>query len=229
MCSHLTHIRQKLLVETWNANPTLPKSSATTDLTPQATPPPKQNGVNHATPTHTEAESQSVDVVTTKVAGPSRLPTPEEEVEMSPEPEIEPAKPAEANELIRRLEKGMPKWKGLHDLGWMPEVEGVSICRVIPEMSAHKPQDMHLHFTSILHLLKGYKDARFVRASCKRFSYLTVSSGHRPSDNVEDVPEESTVRDLSYTVTSFRYESVFRLLISLRNLFLSSLSRFVLD
>lgn len=45
---------------------------------------------------------------------------------------------AESDEIVRALEKGLPKWKGLEDVGWMDDVGPERHLEIVNAIKNHK-------------------------------------------------------------------------------------------
>ena len=66
-----------------------------------------------------------------KAKSPDRPHSPEMEVDVggTPEPEVvaqETARDGESEEIVRQLEKGLPRWEGFADVGWAEGITPVS-------------------------------------------------------------------------------------------------------
>ncbi|KAI0932780.1 hypothetical protein AcV5_004095 [Taiwanofungus camphoratus] len=73
---------------------------------------------------------------------PERPPSPEMDVDVggTPEPEgvaNETARDGEGDEIVRQLEKGLPRWEGFGDVGWMEEVSPDRHLEIVLAISGH--------------------------------------------------------------------------------------------
>ena len=74
--------------------------------------------------------SQTQEVV--KVKSRERTATPDMDVDVggTPEPELsgqDAARDGESEEIVRQLERGLPRWEGFSDVGWAENITHVSI------------------------------------------------------------------------------------------------------
>jgi chromatin structure-remodeling complex subunit RSC1/2 len=73
----------------------------------------------------------------------------------TPEPESmgadDMARDGESDLVVQQLERGLPRWEGLADVGWLKEKEGSEDCRL-----------------ELVLAIKGHKDAMYVSFSSAR-------------------------------------------------------------
>lgn len=108
----------------------------------------------------------------------------------------------DSDEIVRALEKSLPRWEGYEDVGWMSEVSHVSIT-VVTLVSVTNLGDRNA-------MLRLYMLSRAIKTSCTRVlgvgvqrQMLTVCfSGNRLATALESVGEETVVNNTSYTVCS---------------------------
>lgn len=123
--------------------------------------PPKPSTATPAQNVLQSTASQS-DMLPSGDKSPERQPSPDMDVDVggTPEPENmlnDTARDGESDEIIRQLEKGLPRWEGFGDVGWMEEVDPVSEALWEPFVCSKHHQDRHLQ---IVLAISGYKDAR---------------------------------------------------------------------
>lgn len=86
---------------------------------------------------------------TARAKSPERAASPEIDVDVggTPEPEVvghDGARDGESDEIVRQLEKGLPRWEGLADAGWTDEVDAVSTPVPGPVWARPRPADSHM-------------------------------------------------------------------------------------
>lgn len=111
----------------------------------------------------------------------------------------------ESEEIVRQLEKGLPRWPGFGDQGWMKE--GTSVCI----QTFHKSKLLAYFFFPLwgirIKCLNLYKLSRTTKTSRTFVLLFRLSplgckplfSGNKPFVSLEAIPEESTIPYLSYT------------------------------
>jgi hypothetical protein len=91
---------------------------------------------------------------------------------MSPEPQEQEseshswesaARDEESAEIVRQLERGLPRWEGGHDRGWMEYPSEVMIDIICLRKERNADRSLHQNsaskYAEILGLLKDYKTA----------------------------------------------------------------------
>ena len=119
--------------------------------TPSATP-----AVDSPAPQQTSASNQP--------SSPPRMSSPDMDVDVggTPEPESmgadDMARDGESDLVVQQLERGLPRWEGLGDFGWLKEKEG--------------SEDRRLE---LVLAIKGHKDAMYVHSSPPLPGRISVS------------------------------------------------------
>ncbi|KAI0651399.1 hypothetical protein C8Q79DRAFT_32964 [Trametes meyenii] len=118
-----------------------------------------------------QGSSQPTPAAGTK--SPERAPSPDVDVDIggTPEPEVgahDGARDGESDEIVRQLEKGLPRWEGFADVGWTDDLDPVS-------------RTAHDRMVQVVDAISQYRD----------------ESGNRLAVSLEAVPEETNVPDLS--------------------------------
>ncbi|KAG6817288.1 hypothetical protein H0H87_010630 [Tephrocybe sp. NHM501043] len=62
----------------------------------------------------------------------------------------------ESDEIVKQLEKGLPRWPGLGEEGWSEEVSQVSLCAM--SFGSKLIRNAQERLSEILHAVKSYKD-----------------------------------------------------------------------
>lgn len=105
----------------------------------------------------------------------------------TPEPENmgadDMARDGESDLVVQQLDRGLPRWEGQGDLGWLKEKEG--------------SEDHRLEFVLAI---KGHKDAVYVSPPLLPLPALILSSGNRYATALEAMPEETNIPYLSFSV-----------------------------
>ena len=129
----------------------------------------------------------------------------------TPEPESmgadDMARDGESDLIVQQLERGLPRWEGFGDFGWMMEKEG--------------SED---HWLELVLAIKAHKDTVYVPppspSACHK-SQRPPFSGNRYATVLEAMPEETNIPYLSFSV---RHGLASMLLISCLTIFQSPLS-----
>ncbi|OBZ78727.1 Chromatin structure-remodeling complex subunit rsc1 [Grifola frondosa] len=80
---------------------------------------------------------------TVLLTSPDRPPSPELDVDIggTPEPEgvaFETARDGEGDDIVRQLEKGLPRWEGFADIGWAEDIDDNRKLEIVLAISGHK-------------------------------------------------------------------------------------------
>jgi chromatin structure-remodeling complex subunit RSC1/2 len=106
----------------------------------------------------------------------------------TPEPESmgadDMARDGESDLVVQQLERGLPRWEGLGDVGWLKEKDGSEDRRI-----------------ELVLAIKGHKDAMYVSSPRSAGADLSVPfSGNRYAAALEAMPEETNIPYLSFGV-----------------------------
>ncbi|OJT08505.1 Chromatin structure-remodeling complex subunit rsc1 [Trametes pubescens] len=82
---------------------------------------------------------------TARAKSPERAASPEIDVDVggTPEPEVvghDGARDGESDEIVRQLEKGLPRWEGLADAGWTDEVDADRMVDLVVTISKYRDE-----------------------------------------------------------------------------------------
>ncbi|PCH33194.1 hypothetical protein WOLCODRAFT_93094 [Wolfiporia cocos MD-104 SS10] len=92
----------------------------------------------------TRSQAQAAPASSSTAAqSPERQPSPDMEVDVggTPEPEgaaMEMVRDGESDEIVRQLEKGLPRWEGFGDFGWMEEVSRERRVEIVQGIAEYK-------------------------------------------------------------------------------------------
>jgi chromatin structure-remodeling complex subunit RSC1/2 len=107
----------------------------------------------------------------------------------TPEPETmgadDMARDGESDLVVQQLERGLPRWEGFGDFGWLKEKEG--------------SEDRWLE---LVLAIKGHKDAVYVSSILLLLPHIleVFFSGNRYAIALEAMPEETNIPYLSSSV-----------------------------
>lgn len=104
------------------------RSTAKKASTPAPAPPQVTSSSVQPAASTSQQPAPSINAVT---KSPDRQPSPDMDVDVggTPEPEgvaNQPTRDSDSDEIVRQLERGLPRWEGFSDQGWMEEVSQVS-------------------------------------------------------------------------------------------------------
>lgn len=132
---------------------------------------------------------------------------------MTPEPQEQeneshswesPARDDESAEIVRQLERGLPRWEGGHNRGWMDDFPGVMIYFVflckIGLLSNHALRMLQASTLKFSDCSKGTKTPCKPTQLLGQHRSMDVRRGQRPWSSLEEVPEDAQVKDLSFNV-----------------------------
>ncbi|EMD41459.1 hypothetical protein CERSUDRAFT_110034 [Gelatoporia subvermispora B] len=93
-------------------------------------------------PATAASAAQATSAATAQAHTPDRTASPEMEVDVggTPEPEVvanDTPRDPESDEIVRQLEKGLPRWEGFADVGWMEEVGNERRLGIVLGISKH--------------------------------------------------------------------------------------------
>ncbi|EIW65096.1 uncharacterized protein TRAVEDRAFT_26037 [Trametes versicolor FP-101664 SS1] len=82
---------------------------------------------------------------TARAKSPERAASPEIDVDVggTPEPEVvghDGARDGESDEIVRQLEKGLPRWEGLADAGWTDELDADRMVDIVVTISKYRDE-----------------------------------------------------------------------------------------
>ncbi|RPD58486.1 hypothetical protein L227DRAFT_594371 [Lentinus tigrinus ALCF2SS1-6] len=89
------------------------------------------------------SSSQTKEV--TKAKSPERTATPDMDVDIggTPEPELtghDAARDGESEEIVRQLEKGLPRWEGFSDVGWAQGITSDRMVEIVVTLSKYRDE-----------------------------------------------------------------------------------------
>lgn len=93
------------------------------------------------------------------------------------------ARDAESDAIVRQLERGLPRWQGYGDKGWL---EGASMVSFLCRLHSRALTPYQDHCAEIVHAIKAYKD---------------VVSNIRIASVLDAIPEEAPIMNLSFNVS----------------------------
>ncbi|KAI0666207.1 hypothetical protein C8Q78DRAFT_994933 [Trametes maxima] len=78
---------------------------------------------------------------------PERPPSPDVDVDIggTPEPEVgahDGARDGESDEIVRQLEKGLPRWEGFADVGWTDDLDPDRMAQVVDAISKYRDESL---------------------------------------------------------------------------------------
>ena len=128
-----------------------------------------------------------------------------DEETMTPEPDIMGdgiERDEETEEIVRELEKGLPRWPGFGEEGWL---DGLSQVRLVVDSFHNQVANSCRNISS-----RSFTLSKRIKMSCELIYSRVTSvgnqnmaySGNRLATALEAVSEESTIPYLSYTVSS---------------------------
>ncbi|KAI0638927.1 hypothetical protein C8Q77DRAFT_1078438 [Trametes polyzona] len=90
-----------------------------------------------------QASSQPTDATSAKT--PERGASPDVDVDIggTPEPEVvghDSARDGESDEIVRQLEKGLPRWEGFADVGWTDELDADRMIDIVVAISKYRDE-----------------------------------------------------------------------------------------
>lgn len=143
-------------------------------------------------------------------SSPERPSTPEPDVDVggTPEPEAvsyETARDGESDAIVRQLERGLPRWEGFADVGWAEDISMVSLRSTDRFCDGFKVCfSFQERATAIINAIKEFQDSK-----CETFLPVMrvkisqgVSSNIRLAAVIENLPEETAIPDLSFSVSA---------------------------
>lgn len=96
----------------------------------------------------------------------------------------------QSEEIVKQLEKGLPKWPGFGEEGWMNEINPVRLNFYRRQICCNGLQE---RYSDIVHTIKSFKDVMYVYCHDSHFySSERHSSGNRLAVCLESLPEESS-------------------------------------
>ncbi|KAI0735712.1 hypothetical protein C8Q76DRAFT_643187 [Earliella scabrosa] len=118
-----------------------PKPSASKSQAKTATPPPPPQPRVSVEP----APARVAQDAKAKAKSPDRPHSPEMEVDVggTPEPEVvaqETARDGESEEIVRQLEKGLPRWEGFADVGWAEGITPDRMVEIVVTLSKYRDE-----------------------------------------------------------------------------------------
>jgi len=186
-------------------------TTTTTPMPKAMTPVPLMSKMPRSTPGPSTNTTASTKPVPIQPKSAQKQTTPDAEIDIMAEDdvageEVVTERDPESEEIVRQLEKGLPRWPGFGDQGWMKE--GTSVYIQSSTSSSYLLTFFPLGGWGIsIKCLNLYRLSRTTKTSRTfvllfRLSFLgckRLFSGNKPSVSLEAIPEESTIPYLSYT------------------------------
>lgn len=128
----------------------------------------------------------------------------------TPEPEGLPndtARDGESDEIVRQLEKGLPRWEGFGDMGWMDEVDPVRLYSnflIYVGLTAFRIDIWRLCSPSQDTRTQGTCVSLFLAENLTQ--HQSANSGVRLAATLEAVPEDTVVPELPFNVSILWHE-----------------------